>query len=192
MCEKCMTIHDAQVNHGNPAEFHTKAFNYEQAKSGAPISTAFGTKVKVLTFERQGLKGALSPILIEDVTGATLVYSADGCPTGKDCWAQHQSIWRLVMRPIGYCEGLPVYVDDTLISPDDISWTAGCSADRVEFLEMLAESHWPQKYPKSLMTFDELNANAGTAATWEPRARKLADAAIEHAIRSGQVVAVKP
>lgn len=187
MCEKCMSVSDAEAKHSDRSEFHTKPFNYEHAKAGAPISFGWGAPATVLTFQRQGIKGAHHPILVEDLTGATTCYSSTGQPSGNSK-AFMPDAWHLVMRPLGYCEGRPVYTDDILHSPDDIPWAVGVNMHADDLGDMLLESHWPVVYPKSLMSFEELNRHAGTAATWEPRARNIADAAIAHAIKSGQVI----
>jgi hypothetical protein len=90
---------------------HTKPFNVEHAKAGAPYCQRNGLPAWVMRWERQslnyGISGDRRLTSGVDSTASWTVKGAqfsDGTKSDND----------LVMLPLGYCEGKPVFVGDKL------------------------------------------------------------------------------
>jgi hypothetical protein len=90
---------------------HTKPFNAEHAKAGAPYCQCNGLPARIGIWDGkdQGEDIKLIGALTE---GNGYEYAATWDSTG---WAMtHNSDSSLVMLPLGYCEGKPVFVGDKL------------------------------------------------------------------------------
>lgn len=169
---------------------HTRPFNLEHARAGAPFSCANGEEVEILKWDRKHTQ-CIVGLARQDV--AIRTWRADG--TYND---PNSTAYPLVMLPLGFVEGKPVFVGDVLIDPngtfgDDEAFTAGPTMRQGH----LGHCTWPKPapvYPETLMMPDELaiaynseqkdNKPAGFARSL----RAVANAAIARAIEDGQVV----
>ncbi len=93
-----------------PKDF--RPFDFEQAKQGAPIGRGDGLPIRVLCWDRL----AYSPNIFNLVTlvksssdfESVVLYNHRGCASTQ------QSLVDLVMLPLDYVEGKPVYIGDEL------------------------------------------------------------------------------
>lgn len=94
----------------NPS--HTRPFNIDHARAGAPFRSRDGSEVKVLKFDMKSENGFCILGLSTDENG--FENCASWLATGKYTpdVAEHES--DLVMMPVGYCEGEPVFIGDVL------------------------------------------------------------------------------
>lgn len=163
----------------------TKPFNLEHARAGAPIACANGMEATILKWNsrRDG-----HPLLgVFGDRDLSMVWRADGSNEGN------RDI-DLVMTPLGWIDGKPVFVGDELQFHDR---TAGVkpAAPGLD----LTFWRWPEpekQYPVTMMTRDELFAVSQAAARKSsPFAdhgsvvhTAVANAALRHAIDNGQVI----
>lgn len=162
---------------------HTKPFNLEHAKEGAPYGLVCGEEVTILKwdarYENRPLLG---------------VYGKNDRAIGWDASGSGGSFgpgYDLVMLPLGYCERKPVFVGDELIDPawegDDKNFIIraghipGYAFDRCE---------WPKPaptYPQTRMITEQLVSQFMTSAPIINDVTDLANAAIARAIEDGDV-----
>ena len=119
---------------------HTKPFNLEHAKAGAPYCQRNGLPARIGIWDGKGedvkLIGALTEnngyeyAAVWDTTGRTLT---------------HNNSATLIMLPLGMCEGKPVFVGDelenTLPNSSTFIASAGMNVTRDNF-------RWPRKAPR--------------------------------------------
>lgn len=161
---------------------HTKPFNPEHAKAGAPYALATGEGVDILKWDR---KHAQCIVTVSHQDAAVRTYRADGTQGHGD------GKFDLVMTPLGYLEGKPVFVGDELVTPTGMKWVTTPTC-RVEHGRSLADCCWPapeKQYPETGMSGEELeNAFNNAYATRITGAlTAVANAALRHAIDNGQV-----
>jgi len=160
----------------------TKAFCLEHAKAGAPYCCRDGRTAKVLKWDRNvndypllGVMGKSDDPRTWTVAGST-TYGAHGAEYDGD----------LIMLPLGFIDGKPVWVGDHFITSSGLPCIAttasagnfkGCS--------------WPAPatvYPTTRMTAAELNLKRAEAESFDSSLLLVADAVLRHAIDAGQVV----
>lgn len=161
---------------------HTRPFNLEHARAGAPFSIANGEEVEVLKWDR---KHAQCIVTVSRQDAAIRSYCADGTASHID------PKFHLVMTPLGYIDGKPVFVGDEIghrEAPDDITVLA-LPHDR-DF----ADCRWPAPkpvFPETRMSFQELcEAGDMSLTATSSKIKDVANAALRHAIEAGQVVAI--
>lgn len=177
MCKYCNTPIESIDRHGDVSGWHHRPFNYDHAKAGAPISNLGGGVPVILTFTRQGPRGQKFPILVEDITGATVTYDLLGRRSGSTTWNQDDP-WKLVMRPLAYVDGSPVFVGDELqIIVTGNTYYA--SIGDIGF-DIFNQCTWPKKYPETRMSDAELFAVSKDM-------RSFANAVIRRAVDDGDV-----
>ncbi len=170
---------------------HTKPFNLDHAKAGAPYCCANGDPATILKWDGRG------------VAGNTLI----GCTRAED----HPASWNaegrynfalglvgfnLVMLPLGYVEGKPVFWDSEMLHKDGTPVAGHVAAHHSA--DGFNDYTWPKpapKYPLSNMTDEELCIayNDGkfyglVPMPFEYGTRFVANAAIARAVLDGQVV----
>ena len=169
----------------------TKPFNYEHARAGAPVATRGGHDVEILKWDVRGgdcpILGIAKDLEIDMMTR----WSETGQPAAS--YGGHMT---LVMKPLGYIDDKPVFVGDELEQRDrhNESWVPRTAQPSDRDFSI---SRWPapkREYPQSTMTNLEINqaivthdlqfvSNSATEA-----GRRVANAALHHAIDAGQVV----
>jgi hypothetical protein len=159
---------------------NTRPFNLEHAKAGAPYSCRDGDVATVLKWDVRN----------EEYPIVGVVYDTDKLcswtSAGNHLVNSVPHSLDLVMLPLGYIDGKPVFVGDDL-EFDGKLYLAQPSDKN------FSTSRWPSPakvYPKSKMTMDEIN-NACSALSPDfycHPLRSIANAALRHAIDAGQVV----
>lgn len=167
---------------------HTRPFNLEHARAGAPFCRADGTDFEVLKWDR---KHTQCIVAVSKQDAAVNTFRPDGTETGN------RPTHALVMTPLGFCEGKPVFagdelIDDSVMFGEDRRFTVGPTMREGHF----AHCAWPAAapvYPETRMDASELFAAGLTerrsvleAAPAQLKA--IANAAIRHAVEQGQVV----
>lgn len=162
---------------------HTRPFNLEHARAGAPFCGAEGQPMSVFVWDR---KHPSHPIVAMEDEGEqeVVAFRTDGT-------ADHGVAFitsKLVMTPLGMLGGKPVFVGDELVY-DHGSTIAGPTKLNLPGLR------WPAPapvYPQTRMTYEELCTAAGSSlrTTNSISVRCVANAALRHAIDAGQVKAL--
>jgi len=159
-----------------------KPFCLEHAKAGAPIATREGITVDILKWDRAG---ALSIVgIINDSVQTVMAWNMSG--ENANSPDVH-----LVMTPIGFINGKPVFWDSEIQHPDGTP-----VAGHVGAFYGLENYRWPapaKVYPTTSMTFDELAIAHNSQLDNKPNefarsVRAVANAALRHAIDAGQVM----
>jgi hypothetical protein len=168
----------------------TKPFNLEHAKAGAPFCTASGEKVEIVKWD---MKSGNCPILgLRSDNEYVQQWAMDGEPA-----ANFMSVTRLVMTPLGYIDGKPVFVGDEI--------ELKCMAKPDEWKRVKAEptwagtwtdecARWPapaKQYPVTGMAGDVLWGIYNSEGCIHPGMFAVANAALRHAIDNGQVITMK-
>lgn len=163
---------------------HTRPFNLEHAKAGAPFCCANGDEVEILKWDR---KHTICIIGLARQDAAVRKWRADG--SYEDV---NSAAFQLVMTPLGFVDEKPVFVGDEIVSEKD-------GRTHVAYPEQrnFAGARWPDPapvYPETRMRASDLhavylNAMAGTMGnkTFSHGHLAIANAAIRHAIDAGQV-----
>jgi hypothetical protein len=89
------------------AKLFTRPFNLEHAKAGAPYALATGEGVEIVKWDR---KHAQCLVTVSKQDAAVRTYRADGTQGHGD------GKFDLVMTPLGYIDGKPVFVGDKVYS----------------------------------------------------------------------------
>lgn len=151
----------------------TRPFNLEDAKAGAPVGYSDNSYCEIIKFDLSrkppiiAMKGAHKMIMQHYEDGLNTLWHSGN----------------LVMTPLGYCEGRPVFTGDVLISGGD-EVTIGPQERKFDFMR------WPdplRKYPVTSMTDIELSAAFSPDGTGYGLLRYFANAAIKRAIDDGSV-----
>lgn len=91
---------------------HSRPFNIEHARANAPYSTRDGRKAEVLKWDAKN--SYKFPLIgyVKDTNGdeSSVSWMADGACVGRDM----PSPLDLVMRPLGFVDGRPVFVGDEI------------------------------------------------------------------------------
>lgn len=158
----------------------TKPFNAEQAKAGAPYRCRDGQEATVLKWDsRQNqypLHGVCGDADMPSSWTLAGTYYDHGELDGYD----------LVMLPLGYTDGKPVFVGDELVDPSGATFTPGPRDSG-----HLAGCRWPapeKQYPVTQLTAAELLqiiADVKGKGGFAGEARHIANAALRHAIDNG-------
>lgn len=165
----------------------SRPFNLEHAKAKAPYCCRDGRAAQVLKWDRNvsdyplmGVIGKSDDPRTWDMTGST-TYCAHGAEYDCD----------LVMLPLGFIDGKPVFVGDEYLGIMDTPAKAEPKHAGMPF----SGCKWPitvPVYPETLMLLKDFDAAIIASSSKECIDAKvacaIANAAIAHAIASGQVV----
>jgi len=158
----------------------TKIFNMEDAQAGAPYACVDGLKAEIIKWDCMGAV-PLAGIITNDLQVYPALWNADGT-------ASSDTAVGLVMLPLGYIDGKPVFVGDEYVVTGSGKYAARPGDRNFE------DCHWPEpekQYPITTMSSTDLYeayANAYGHGV-ESAMVAVADAAIRHAIDSGQLCA---
>jgi hypothetical protein len=155
----------------------TRPFNLADAKAGAPYSYTDGEKAEIIKWNRPV---EVSLVCLRGESQHVTEHYKSGA-------AYHLSVPDLVMTPVGYIDGRPVFVGDEYefegrrycAVPDGEGGFEGC--------------RWPEpakRYPTFACDLDRLRAayNSVLGSTVNGALECVANAALHHAIDSHQVV----
>jgi hypothetical protein len=178
---------------------HTRPFNLEHAKAGAPYCCRDGREATVFKWDcrhdEKRLAGIAGPL---DVIAAWHA-------SGRFGDQENETTYDLVMTPLGMVDGKPVFVGDELIL--DGAKVRACPCNTSPEIECCT---WPAPapvYPETRMSYDEIweeirkavpcqfsigVSNAGAPYGPKDVALSIANAALRHAIDAGQVVETGP
>lgn len=170
---------------------HTKPFNREHAEAGAPYCCANRFEAKILEWVGTSAIG-----YFRNASGSVFPAMWDESGT-EDMAVTHASIHNLVMTPLGFIDGKPVFVGDEycmdgeqlFASPITRDWS-GCSwpaAAPVIETKMTGEECYhlvKEAQPPGTMISVTGSTLHGVAVAF----RSLANATIARAIADGQVV----
>jgi hypothetical protein len=169
---------------------HTRPFDLAAAKAGAPYCCRSGQEATVLKWDCKnddyplvGISGSEDSVELWTTVGNYTARTDD--PQAKD----------LVMLPLGFCEGKPVFAGDELIG-----YKTGNRFKVAPGAFNLDGCCWPlpkPSYPESAMNVGQLcsayYAGGSVSAKQEIIAfKRIANAAIRHALDAGQVVLPRP
>lgn len=170
------------------ASENCRPYNHEHAQAGAPIGLRNGCDVKIhhVVPEFDKLIG-----MFYGVDGT--VHAGEWNLKGAYYDFGHGGRLDIIMPPVGYCEGKPVFVGDTLIDPK--WWQTENQSFIVQATNIngyeFDRCKWPKpktKNPETRMTLHEMYA------VWQapvedlaPSLRELMNASIAHAIQDGDV-----
>lgn len=161
---------------------HTKPFNLEHAKAGAPIAMRNGIAVEILKWDRE----KHNPIIGISADDQQLhSWGANGAYGG----ANSVSMGSLVMTPLGYIDGKPVFTGDRLVRKD-----GSCGETTAkEMSRQWPDWTWPEpekQYPVTGMTGGELLTYFGGNRPTDQCVVDAANAALRHAVDAGQVMPI--
>lgn len=162
---------------------HSRPFDLEAARAGAPYSQSDGDAAEILKWDMKGKYPLMGCGVRRNASDEVAVrwYANGTVEIGFD------SEFNLVMLPLGLIDGKPAFVGDTVQS----KYGDECIAS----IEMEFDSgHWrwpaPAKmYPETKMCFEQM-CEAGSMSLISTNAigiRQLANAVLRHAIDAGQV-----
>lgn len=163
---------------------HTRPFNVEHAKTGAPYACRDGSPATVFKWDAKGDPFALIGFTEHGGSEVPENWTANGLRTVR---GEHPG--DLVMLPLGYIEGKPVFVGDKIIN---------CYGDKVSVpphSRDFTNCRWPdpeKQYPVTGMTNAEIaklwadTCNRGD--DYQQVMRDFINAALRHAIDAGTVV----
>lgn len=166
---------------------HFKPFDLNLAKQGAPVGAAAERiTIEILKYTDHLVIGTIA-------YGTTHENAMSWKHDGVSNLGPESD---LVMLPLGYCEGKPVFVGDELIDKED-----GHKVAATPLWKNMDGTlwKWPKpepKYPETRMTWDDLCEHyflygktiEETMETWSSASSKnLANEAIKHAIQCGDV-----
>lgn len=161
---------------------NTKAFSLEMAQQGHPLVTLGGVPVKFVAYVPDAKEGFNLVVMIDGIVHA---FPKDGKPT--------HPAFHLLLAPLGFCEGLPVFAGDVL--------TGGDSNPVYKGKDFVVEPHhdtfimfkWPSKAPvvETRMTDKELTQASGYCLASIKAGKNLANKAISRAIADGDVIPTK-
>ncbi len=157
-----------------------KPFNLEHAKAGAPIASDDGVPVRILCWDR---KHPTHPIIAIEEIG-----DHEAIAFRANCCTEFGGSNKLVMMPLGYIDGKPVFVGDEIEDGGPGDWTPStaypCNRD-------FKNCRWPapeREYPKFDGSIDALSIEYNKSKTFAGGLVLAANAALRHAIDAGQVV----
>jgi len=161
---------------------HTKPFDLEAAKAGAPYCCRDGQPATILKWDGRHAGYPLIGIYGEE--DATMDWATDG-RYGNSA----RNHLDLVMTPLGMCEGKPVWWGDWIVDGQGQEFTAPAINPGLDWSCCRWPNHAPQ-YPQTRMTDDEMlrivhSIRAGSSSLTRGA---LANAAIARAIEDGDVV----
>ena len=169
----------------------SRPFNLEHAKAGAPYGCRNGVEATILKFDRRDEFAVLGMYGNAD-------QAISWMPNGQHARNSPEGNRDLVMLPLGFIDGKPVWVGDEVVSgqaPYGDAVTIAATHD-MEFGDGCGW-RWPAPapvYPETLMTrrdfarLDDSRIFEIIQPSYEREARLIANAALRHAIDAGQVV----
>lgn len=158
---------------------HTRPFNLEHARAGAPFCRADGTEYEIIKWDRKHTQQLVG---ISKQDAAIHTFRVDGTESGNrpEC--------ALVMTPLGFIDGKP-YFWDTEMEHVDGTKVAGHVVAYHSADGNHDQYRWPAPapvYPETRMTLHDLQTIMGFSASYDMKA--IANAALRHAIDAGQVL----
>ena len=173
---------------------HTRPFNAEHAKAGAPYCCADGAPAKIEQWQ-SGIASRMVGAIVRDNNFYSVAWKNDGSllmhePLDTDC---------LVMLPLGFVEGKPVFVGDEFIFGSQIitalpRWRQGsllgCTWPQPATTEEPAKVSYPVFIGDESILDSAYDNTSPDTKGWSEALIRVANAAIRHAIDSQQVVAV--
>lgn len=172
------------------APAHSRPFDLDAAKAGAPYCGKEGQHVEILKWDCNHPRYPLIGIICENGFHYPESWTADGTQA-SDEEIERRPFRDLVMLPLGFIDGKPVFVGDEFLWPVSIELRKA-SPD-------MAGGDWsrcswpapPKVYPETRMKPSELYSVSGVDEFWPVGALEaVATAALRHAIDAGQVVPV--
>lgn len=166
---------------------HTRQFNIADARAGAPFCCANGDAVEILKWDRKHTQCIIG---LARQDAAVRKWRADG--SYEDA---NSSAFQLVMTPLGFVDGKPVFVGDELVTPTGMKWVAS-PVCRDTLGRSLADCRWPAPapvYPETRLHYTELisiamKTNSSPMAVTGSQVLTIANFALRHAIDAGQVI----
>jgi hypothetical protein len=157
----------------------TKPFNLEHAKAGAPYACRIGREATILKWD--GRDSDYPLIGVRDSDDTPGAWKANGA------WLQSESECDtdLVMTPLGYIDGKPVFVGDEFLNE------SGALLVAKPHHRTFSKGRWPapaKQYPVTEMTMDELRSIWAGEPRVDDGLTAIANAALRHAIDNGQVL----
>ncbi|MCY0910908.1 hypothetical protein [Massilia antarctica] len=163
---------------------HTRPFSLEHARAGAPYRCRDTQEATVYKWDGRDTKYPLVGCI--GANDQPVSWRANGQRAGGvECTLD------LVMTPLGFIDGKPVFVGDVLIDPSGTPFVPGPSNSG-----HLAGCIWPASapvYPETSVSYQELslvalNANSTPLYASASQLHAIANAAIRRVIDDGQVV----
>lgn len=155
-----------------------KHFNLADARAGAPIGCTNGAGAEILRYLDRKMIGI-------QVTESGNQYASEWNLDGSYCTASHANAMDLVMLPLGFVQGKPFFVGDEIIGNTGDAFIA-----EPRDVDGTHDSwRWPAPanvYPKTRMAHEELIGAQGGYSYCNPIV--IANAALRHAIDTGQVI----
>jgi hypothetical protein len=156
---------------------HSRPFNFDQAKAGAPYGTVSGTPVEIVKWDMRTAGAPILAIIAQDQQCAS--YKADGT----------NSVYAaLCMLPLAMMDGKPIFTGDWYLS------STGSLHQAQPYHRVFDDCKWPKlakKCPKTQMTGDEIRQavgmNHGNMTMTVRHLEAAANAAIARAIDDGDV-----
>lgn len=158
---------------------HTRPFNIEHAQAGAPFCCVNGEEVEILKWDRKHTQQIIG---LARQDQAIRTWRADGTYTDPNSKA-----YPLVMTPVAYVEGKPVFYGDTVVDSAGDEFTVPPQNPGIAWTLCT----WPKPepvYPETICLPDELAIAYGNGITFLECLRAVANLAIRRAIEDGQVV----
>ena len=115
---------------------HFKEFNAEHAKAGAPYGQRNGLEARIGIWDVNSKFYPLSGVRSTSKEELACSWTEEGRST-----TQGVSCCDLVMLPLGYCEGVPVFVDDLLKHFNGVALVANALTRKFDDLQ------WPRTAP---------------------------------------------
>lgn len=171
---------------------HTRPFNPEHARAGAPYCTRAGFKAAVLKWDADHMAYPLIGFMNDGAKGdISMSWSLTG---QHSLTPEHYA--DLVMTPLGFIDGKPVFVGDELeedsVVGGDNTFVVGPTMRDGHF----KHARWPAPepvYPETRMDYGDLiriamKTNSSPMAVTGSQVVSIANAALRHAIDAEQVV----
>lgn len=165
-----------------PIPQHTRPFNLEHAKAGAPFCGDNGQPIKVFAWDRTH---PTHPIVGMETEGEQEVIAFRSNGNADHGIAFITS--RLVMTPLGFIDGKPVFVGDEILYLDGVSRKAEPGDD----LAPGNQWRWPAPapvYPQTRMVEDDYASALNGWMLSTETCCVIANAALRHAIEAKQVL----
>lgn len=155
----------------------SKPFNLEHARAGAPFGCRDGRVATILKWDGRRPGEPLIGHQGEDDMPAS--WAVDGAYN-----PEHESGLDLLMLPLGMLDGKPVFAGDAIEDDGPAGWVLGIAYVHNRNFTNCRWPAPPRAYPVTLMVAAELDA----AWTGAEALRRVANAALRHAIDAGQLI----
>lgn len=154
----------------------SRPFNLEHAKAGAPFCCRDGVEVEILKWDR---KHTFCIVGLDTIDASVRRWRADGS------YNEGFNVFDLVMLPLGFIDGKPVWTCDEIVSP------AGSQMAAWPSFRDFANCAWPAPvpvYPTFDGSIDMLAIEYNRDVNFLSSLVSVANFALRHAIDAGQVV----